>query len=132
MWAACRGMSASPAKLPFMSFTFADLFAGIGGFHAALSPLGGECVFVSEWDKYAAETYTAHWLQDSDVEVSGDIRTLTEGVVVAVPKHDVLTGGFPCQPFSYAGKQQGFVDTRGTLFFEIERLLKEHRPMGFL
>ena len=121
-------MSAYPAKLPFMSFTFADLFAGIGGFHAALSPIGGECVFVSEWDKYAADTYTAHWLQDSEIEVSGDIRTLTEGEVVAVPKHDVLTGGFPCQPFSKSGNQLGVSETRGTLFYNILRIIEVRKP----
>ena len=78
-----------------MSFTFVDLFAGIGGFHAALSPMGGECVFVSEWDKDAAKTYSENWLQDSEIEVSGDIRKLTEGENVLIPRHDVLTGGFP-------------------------------------
>ena len=121
-------MTVSSIKLTFMSFTFADLFAGIGGFHAALSPFGGECVFVSEWDKSASETYASNWLQNSDVEVSGDIRALTEGDSVMVPKHDVLTGGFPCQPFSKSGNQLGVSETRGTLFYNILRIIEVRKP----
>ena len=86
-----------------MAFTFIDLFAGIGGFHAALQPLGGKCVFVSEWDQYAATTYSINWLKNSNLKVQGDIRELTEGTKIKVPLHDVLTAGFPCQPFSIAG-----------------------------
>jgi DNA (cytosine-5)-methyltransferase 1 len=111
-----------------MSFTFVDLFAGIGGFHAALEPLGGECVFASEWDEHAARVYAANWLKDSEVEVSGDIRRLTEGDSVLVPKHDVLTGGFPCQPFSKSGNQLGVNETRGTLFYNILRIIESKKP----
>ena len=103
-------------------FTFIDLFAGIGGFHQALVQLGGECVLASEIDSYAIETYEKNYNINSDI----DIRDLKEE---DIPKHDVLCAGFPCQAFSKAGKQEGFDDeTRGTLFFEIERILKHHHP----
>jgi DNA (cytosine-5)-methyltransferase 1 len=121
-------MSAISTKLLAMSFTFVDLFAGIGGFHAALSPMGGKCVFVSEWDKDAAKTYSENWLQDSEIEVSGDIRKLTEGENVLIPRHDVLTGGFPCQPFSKSGNQLGVSETRGTLFYNILRIIETKKP----
>lgn len=111
-----------------MPFTFVDLFAGIGGFHAALSPMGGACVFVSEWDKHAANTYADYWLKDSEIEVSGDIRELTEGEIVLVPRHDVLTGGFPCQPFSKSGNQLGVNETRGTLFYNILKIIESRKP----
>lgn len=111
-----------------MPFTFADLFAGIGGFHAALEPLGGKCVFVSEWDQHAANVYKSNWLKNSDLEVLGDIRELTEGEKVQVPYHDVLTGGFPCQPFSKSGNQLGVNETRGTLFYNIARVIEARKP----
>ena len=82
-----------------MTFTFIDLFAGIGGFHAALDPLGGECVFVSEIDSAASSIYAKNWLKKNDISVSGDIKELTKNVKENIPKHDVLTAGFPCQPF---------------------------------
>ena len=103
-------------------FKFIDLFSGIGGFHQAMEQLGGECVLASEIDKYAVETYEENYNMDSHI----DIRDLD---VEDVPEHDVLCAGFPCQAFSKAGKQEGFDDeTRGTLFFEIERILKHHHP----
>lgn len=103
-------------------FKFIDLFAGIGGFHQAMVQLGGECVLASEIDKYAIETYEENYNINSQI----DIRNLKEE---DVPEHDVLCAGFPCQAFSKAGKQEGFDDeTRGTLFFEIERILKHHHP----
>ena len=102
------------------SFTFIDLFAGIGAFHLALKELGGECVFASEIDKYAIETYKENFNIDSNCNIF-DIKAED------IPKHDVLCAGFPCQPFSNAGHKKGFVDTRGTLFFEIERILKYHK-----
>lgn len=102
-------------------FTFIDLFSGIGGFRLALEENGGECVFSSEIDKYAQETYYNNF---GDVP-SGDITEVEAG---DIPNHDVLCAGFPCQPFSLAGKRMGFEDTRGTLFFEIERIVKEKRP----
>lgn len=101
-------------------FKFVDLFSGIGGFHQAMTQLGGECVLASEIDKYAIETYAENYDMDSNINVR-DIK------VEDVPEHDVLCAGFPCQAFSKAGKQEGFDDeTRGTLFFEIERILKHH------
>lgn len=111
-----------------MGFTFIDLFAGIGGFHAALKPLGGECVFASEWDEMAANTYSKNWLKNRNFKIHGDIRELTEGRVIRVPKHDVLTGGFPCQPFSKSGNQLGVNETRGTLFYNILRIIEARQP----
>ncbi len=108
---------------------FVDLFAGIGGirlgFEQAMQELGIEtkCVLSSEIDKRAQETYELNYGE----KPQGDIYQIKQ-----FPEFDFLLAGFPCQPFSYAGRQKGFVDTRGTLFFEIERLLKEHRPKGFL
>lgn len=103
-------------------FKFIDLFAGIGGFHQAMEQLGGECVLASEIDKYAIETYKENYNIDSEINIC-DLREED------VPEHDVLCAGFPCQAFSKAGKQEGFDDeTRGTLFFEIERILKHHHP----
>lgn len=110
-------------------FTFIDLFAGIGGFRMAAQNLGGQCIFSSEWDANAQKTYFANY---GEVPF-GDITT--EQTKSYIPeKFDVLCAGFPCQPFSYAGEKKGFEDeTRGTLFFDICQILKEHRPpMVFL
>lgn len=102
-------------------FKFIDLFAGIGGFHQAMEQLGGKCVFASEIDKYAIESYKENYGIDSNI----NIRDIDEK---DIPQHDVLCAGFPCQTFSKAGKQEGFKDeTKGTLFFEIERILKYHK-----
>ena len=101
-------------------FKFIDLFAGIGGFHQAMVQLGGKCVFASEIDKYCQETYYKNY----KILPFGDIRKIK---VKDIPKHDVLCAGFPCQAFSKAGYQKGMSDTRGTLFFEIERILKYHK-----
>ncbi len=107
-----------PPKNP--RFTFIDLFAGIGGFHLAMHEMRGKCVFASEWDKDAQETYEANY----GIMPYGDIKKIDEK---DIPPHDVLCAGFPCQPFSKAGKQEGFDDeTKGTLFFDIERILKYH------
>ena len=105
---------------------FVDLFAGIGGFHQALGPagLGMQCVFSCEIDQDAADVY--EW--NHGRRPAGDIKPLTEGDVMAVPDHDVLTAGFPCQPFSKSGFQRGFRETRGTLFFNICRILEVRRP----
>jgi hypothetical protein len=111
-----------------MSFKFVDLFAGIGGFHAALGALGGECVYASEWDKDAARIYERNW----NIKPDGDITLAANDEVMNVPPHDVLVGGFPCQPFSIIGKSMGFADTRGTLFFNIEEILKEKKPYAFM
>lgn len=110
-----------------MSFTFVDLFAGIGGFHAALSALGGECVFASEIDAAAGRVYETNW----GLPVAGDIVELTTDRM-AVPDHDVLAAGFPCQPFSKSGHQRGMAETRGTLFWNICRVLEERRPSVIL
>lgn len=103
-----------------MTFKFIDLFAGIGGFHQAMTQLGGECVFASEIDKFAASVYKNNY----GIDPLSDITEVDEK---DIPEHDVLCAGFPCQAFSVAGSQAGFCDeTRGTLFFEIERILKYH------
>jgi len=108
---------------------FIDLFAGIGGmrlgFEQAMQDLGiqTKCVLSSEIDKYAQETYELNYKEKPEGD-SYDIKQC--------PKFDFLLAGFPCQPFSYAGKQKGFVDTRGTLFFEIEKLLSDYQPKAFL
>lgn len=110
-----------------MSFTFADLFAGIGGFHAAMSKHGGKPVFVSEIDEAARNVYAKNWLGGREDLISGDITKLTSGKV-RVPRHDVLTGGFPCQPFSKSGNQRGVAEARGTLFYDIHRIIETQRP----
>lgn len=102
-------------------FTFIDLFAGIGGFHLALSSVGGECVFASEWDKHASQTYHHNF----GIQPFGDITQINEK---EIPNHDVLCAGFPCQAFSISGKQKGFEDIRGTLFFDIARIAEYHQP----
>ena len=102
-------------------FTFIDLFAGIGGFHYGLSKVGGECVYANEWDRVPAEIYEIN----HDVKPDGDI---TKVPAKNIPEHDVLAGGFPCQAFSISGKQNGFSDPRGTLFFDIMRIVKHHKP----
>lgn len=106
-------------------FRFIDLFAGIGGIRLPFQQLGGECVFSSEWDKFAQRTYAANY---GEVP-SGDI---TQIIASDIPDHDILMGGFPCQSFSQAGLKKGFEDTRGTMFFEIQRILGEKRPKVFL
>jgi DNA (cytosine-5)-methyltransferase 1 len=102
------------------TFKFIDLFAGIGAFHIALEQLGGECIFASEVDKKAIEVYEKNFNLNAD----NDMFKINPK---NIPKHDVLCAGFPCQPFSNAGNKLGFSDTRGTLFFEIERVLQEHK-----
>ena len=106
-------------------FTFIDLFAGIGGIRLPFQELGGKCVFTSEWDKFAKKTYAANFGEFP----SGDITKITAD---DIPEHDVLLAGFPCQAFSQAGLKQGFYDTRGTMFFEIQRILARRRPKAFL
>lgn len=111
-----------------MSFTFIDLFAGIGGFHSSLEKLGGKAVFASEIDEAAKEVYKLNWEKSTLSEIAGDIKPLTEGEEVLVPLHEVLTGGFPCQPFSKSGKQQGVNEARGTLFYNILRIIEAKKP----
>tara|TARA_R110002072_G_scaffold534_2_gene3606 strand:- start:140201 stop:141238 length:1038 start_codon:yes stop_codon:yes gene_type:complete len=107
--------------MPKTKWKFIDLFAGIGGFHIALSKAGGQCVFASEWEKNASNVYELNF----GMKPSGDITKVNEQ---AIPKHDILCAGFPCQAFSISGKQLGFKDTRGTLFFDVARIVKYHQP----
>ena len=106
-------------------FTFIDLFAGIGGIRLPFQKHGGHCVFTSEWDKFSKKTYAANFGEIP----AGDITKIKAS---DIPAHDVLLAGFPCQAFSQAGLKQGFNDTRGTMFFEIQRILAHHRPKAFL
>ena len=118
------------------AFNFIDLFAGIGGLRKAMETVGGRCVFTSEWDRFAQQTYLANFPDNRPI--AGDIR---EVAATAIPEHDVLVAGFPCQPFSIAGvskknalgRLHGFDDeTQGTLFFDVLRILMHHRPAAFL
>tara|TARA_R110001592_G_scaffold165164_3_gene399380 strand:- start:4010 stop:5104 length:1095 start_codon:yes stop_codon:yes gene_type:complete len=102
-------------------YKFIDLFAGIGGFHYALKSFGAKCVFASEIDKKAQNIYYSN----HHINPYGDITQINEK---DIPKHDILCGGFPCQAFSISGKQKGFEDTRGTLFFDIARIVNYHQP----
>lgn len=106
-------------------FKFIDLFAGIGGIRIPFDELGGECVFTSEFDKFAQKTYEANF----DEMPYGDIKSVD---INEIPKHDLLLAGFPCQAFSHAGLKKGFDDTRGTLFFDIASILETHKPKAFL
>ena len=116
------------------NFTFIDLFAGIGGLRQAFESSGGKCLFSSEWNKFSQQTYEANF---GDVP-HGDITEIDEK---EIPDHDILVGGFPCQPFSIAGvsaknhlgREHGFKDeTQGTLFFDVCRIIKEKQPSAFL
>jgi len=110
-------------------FTFIDLFAGIGGFRLAMQRSGGRCVFSSEWDKPAQETYFANFgeIPFGDItKIANEKRFSSE-----IPKHHILAGGFPCQAFSIAGFKGGFSDTRGTLFFNLARIIEDHAPKAF-
>lgn len=106
-------------------FKFIDLFAGIGGIRIPFQELGGKCVFTSEWDKFAQKTYRLNYGE----EPQGDILQIE---AEEIEEFDILLAGFPCQPFSQAGLGKGFEDTRGTLFFEIERIISAKRPKAFL
>lgn len=121
-----------PAQIPFRNsktgaFKFIDLFAGIGGIRLPFQEFGGECVFTAEWDKYSKLTYAANFGETSFG--TGDI---TKVEASDIGEHDILLAGFPCQAFSQAGKREGFKDTRGTMFFEIQRILSEKKPRAFL
>ena len=109
----------------FKNVKYIDLFAGIGGFHQAMSSFGAECVFASEWDKPAAQTYQNNY----GIVPNGDITQIDEK---DIPKHDMICAGFPCQAFSVSGKQKGFEDIRGTLFFDIVRIAQFHKPKVLL
>lgn len=114
--------------------TFVDLFCGIGGMRLGFEQAGCRCVFSSDWDKYARQTYTANFGETP----TGNIREVDSS---AIPDHDILVGGFPCQPFSISGvskknslgRAHGFADkTQGTLFFEVARIIDEKRPSAFM
>ena len=116
------------------NFTFIDLFAGIGGFRIAFSECGGECVMASEWDTYAQMTYEANFGHIPE----GDITKISEE---CIPEHDILTAGFPCQPFSIAGvtkhnalgNKHGLLHaTQGTLFFDVAQIIRVKKPKTFL
>ena len=106
-------------------FKFIDLFAGIGGIRLPFQQAGGQCVFTSEWDKFSQKTYRENFGE----QPNGDITEISAKVI---PDHDLLLAGFPCQAFSQAGLKKGFSDTRGTMFFEIQRILAEKRPKAFI
>jgi DNA (cytosine-5)-methyltransferase 1 len=117
-------------------FTFIDLFAGIGGLRLAMESIGGRCVFTSEWDKYAKQTYEEN--HKDNRPIADDIQKISED---DIPDHDVLCAGFPCQPFSLAGvskknalgRAHGFLDeTQGTLFFDVVRVLRRRQPLAFM
>ncbi len=121
-----------PTEPPFKNrpleecrFKQIDLFAGIGGIRQAFQRQGGYNVYSSEWDKFAQTTYRINYGETPD----GDITLVNEN---EIPDHDILLGGFPCQPFSQAGLHKGFEDARGTLFFDVARIIKAKRPKAFL
>lgn len=118
-------------------FRFIDLFAGIGGLRIGFERAGGRCVFTSEWNKFSQQTYAENF-EDEGHALNGDITQVDEK---AIPEHDILLAGFPCQPFSIAGvskknslgRVHGFEDpTQGTLFFDVARIIRHHRPKAFL
>ena len=107
------------------SYTFIDLFAGIGGMRIAFERAGGHCVYSNEWNKYSQKTYFANFGEQPD----GDITKVN---AADIPDHDILVAGFPCQPFSVCGARKGFADERGDLFFELARLAEARHPKYWL
>ncbi|MGN6155397.1 MAG: DNA (cytosine-5-)-methyltransferase [Sphingomicrobium sp.] len=131
---------ARSADRPEPAFRFIDLFAGIGGLRLGFEAIGGRCVFTSEWDRFAQKTYLRNFADGEEHVMAGDIRPYG-AAPSTIPRFDVLLAGFPCQPFSLAGvskknslgRLHGFADEKqGNLFFEIERILRHHRPAAFL
>lgn len=108
-------------KKYFKGWKFIDLFAGLGGFRLALESLGAECVYSNEWDVHVQNVYRNNFGDTPE----GDITKVDEKTI---PDHDILCAGFPCQAFSISGKQRGFEDSRGTLFFDVARIVREKRP----
>lgn len=128
------------AARPPERFRFIDLFAGIGGLRIGFEAIGGKCVFTSEWDRWSNETYRKNFPDGDDHVLVGDIRPYGANPSL-IPDFDVLLAGFPCQPFSLAGvskknslgRAHGFADEKqGNLFFDIERIIRHHRPAAFL
>ena len=119
-------------------YTFIDLFAGIGGFHIALHKLGAKCVFISENDKFARQIYRDNFYKISphlfDDYFNEDIKEITSNNknIENIPDHDILCAGFPCQPFSQAGLQNGFADPRGTFIEDITRIIAIKKPRAFI
>lgn len=123
----------SSPSLSTNNYRFIDLFAGIGGFHIALTNLGNECVFASEIDKFARETYIHNHYNSSKLlfdenNFNDDITKIDPKII---PNFDILCAGFPCQPFSQAGHKKGFNDNRGNLFFHIANIIEKKRPKAF-
>jgi DNA (cytosine-5)-methyltransferase 1 len=123
--------------MPSASFTFIDLFAGIGGTRKGFESAGGRCIFTSEWDKYARRTYSINF-REPEENIAGDIWSIP---LDSIPQHDVLVGGFPCQPFSLAGvskknalgRAHGFAcEAQGTVFFRVAEIIKHLRPAAFM
>ena len=131
-----ESQAACPLASTPLRFNFVDLFAGIGGIRKGFDAIGGHCVFTSEWNKFAQQTYVANFRDNHPPH--GDITQIASE---DVPDHDVLLAGFPCQPFSIAGvskknslgRKHGFLDeTQGTLFFDVARIIRAKRPATFL
>ncbi len=114
-------------------FTFIDLFAGIGGFHFAFHNSGARCVFASEWDKYARQTYEYNFskIQPELFKKGNYAGDITKVELREMPDFDIICGGFPCQPFSQAGFKRGFQDNRGNLFFHIVEIIRKKKPKAF-
>lgn len=106
---------------------FVELFAGIGGFRLALEGQGMKCVWANDFEAAACKVYRSQWNDGTMHE--GDINEVDPK---QIPDHELLVAGFPCQPFSFAGSQRGFADTRGTLFYSIARIIKEKKPASFI
>jgi DNA (cytosine-5)-methyltransferase 1 len=133
-WSPCRRsgsvgikmVSTSGAEIstPPLGFRFVDLFAGVGGFHAALRSYGGKCVYAVEIDPAAAAVYHRNWGHDPLGDITADVNSET----MNVPEHEILTAGFPCQPFSKSGAQKGMDETRGTLYWNILRIVEKRKP----
>ncbi|PPH78154.1 DNA (cytosine-5-)-methyltransferase [Rathayibacter sp. AY1D9] len=121
-----RPPTALDAAVETSAFTFIDLFAGLGGFHVALASLGGRAVFAAEWNRPLNALYKSNF----GIEPAGDLAQVSAGTI---PDHDVLTAGFPCQPFSKAGEQLGFAHTlQGQLFFKVEEIIAAKKPAMFI
>jgi len=120
-------------KIKQNKITFIDLFAGIGGFHMAFHNSGANCIFASEWDEHARQTYQENFKKFSpDIFKNGNFAgDITKVNPKDIPDFDIICGGFPCQPFSQAGFKKGFEDERGNLFFHIAKIIKEKQPKAF-
>jgi len=132
-----KPVSLNPATSP-TPYKFIDLFAGIGGFHVAFNNTRrAQCVFASEWDPAARKTYRHNFNHGADKALFANDDKYFQGDItkvdpkIGIPAFDILCGGFPCQPFSQAGQKKGFADTRGTLFFNVEDIIRKKKPKAF-